>query len=133
MNKENVPVMMYLPVDTLSRFRAVAREMFPEDGEDAPSLLLSMFVEAMSDKSQWCVFIPGLPAETRQTWQNIANQMYDSIYDAAKVTPDMSAFGAYRSIFEEALKARRMDALDAVAVMIIGGRYGQTQFKREKN
>lgn len=132
MSKTNVPVMMYLPSETLDRFRRVARDMFPEDGENAPSLLLSMFVESISDPSQWCVFIPGLPAEAKQTWQSIANRMYDSVYDAAKVAPDMSVFGVYRSIFEEALKARRMDALDAVAVMILGGRYGQTEFKREK-
>lgn len=113
-NGKIVEVKMLVPADKLAAFRRAASDIFPEEHpQDAASLLISMFVTYMGDESVWTLFIPGLPNQARQAWQNIANEFAARLSRSAEETvPD-----PLRK-FANAARGGKLDAADAVAIVV---------------
>lgn len=113
----------------MERFKAEARKIFPEDKEDAPSLLLSIFIEFMGKPDNWCLFIPDLPITAKQKWQKLADQTYDQLYHVAQ-NVGTAGFGAMRELLEGCLQMRRMDVADFVKLMLLTIETGNVSWQK---
>lgn len=126
---EPTTVNMVLPRDVVERFKRKAKELLPEEGEEAASVLLSIFIEFMSSPEHWCLFIPDLPAELKPMWQVHADKTYDQLYEVSK-TMGTAIFGPLRDLLEGCLQRRRMDADDFVKLMLMSIKTGTVTWQK---
>jgi hypothetical protein len=130
MNDPVIPVTMHLPKSVVERFKRKAVELIPEEREEAPSLLLTLFINYMSSDDYWCLFLPDLTREDYKKWQEMANQVYDSMYETVKYHGAGMFPGEIADLAQAVVAARRMTPDDLIKLIIISARYNQVMWKR---
>jgi len=125
MNDPVIPVTMHLPKSVVERFKAKAVELIPEEKEEAPSLLLTLFINYMSSNDYWCLFIPDLSREDYRKWQEMANQVYDALYETVKYHGAGALPGEMADMAQAVVQQRRMTPDDLIKLIIISARYNQ--------
>lgn len=125
-------IQMVVPKSAMERFKRKAREIFPDDADDAPSLLLSIFIEYMGKPDNWCLFIPDLPVSAKNKWQKLADQTYDQLYEVAR-NIGTSGFGPLRELLEGCLQMRRMDVADLVKLILMTIETGNVSWQKSND
>jgi hypothetical protein len=132
MGEEVLTVTMTLPKSVLERFKSVARQIFPEEKEEAASLLLSIFVEYMSRPDEyWCLFIPDLPANIKPLWQKHADQTYDALYEVARLSGTGVFDASMKPILEACLQMRKMTPDDLVKIILLSITSGSVKWEKQ--
>jgi len=116
---------MHLPKSVVERFKAKAVELIPEEKEEAPSLLLTLFINYMSSDDYWCLFIPDLSRQDYKKWQEMANQVYDALYETVKYHGAGALPGEMADFAQAVIQQRRMTPDDLIKLIIISARYNQ--------
>jgi hypothetical protein len=84
----------------------------------------------MSSDDYWCLFLPDLTKEDYKKWQEMANQVYDSIYETVKYHGAGMFPGEIADLAQAVIAARRMTPDDLIKLIIISARYNQVMWKR---
>jgi len=131
-SKTNDPVLevkMHLPKSVLERFRAKAKQLIPEEGDGADSLLLTMFIEFMSS-DYWCILLPDLSKEDRKWWQEIADKIYDSLYEVVRIQGTAAFPKDLGELVQAVISRRKMEAEDLIKMIVISGKHGQISWNK---
>ncbi len=130
MNDRVIPVTMYLPQSVVERFKAKAAELISEEKEEAPSLLLTLFINYMSNDDYWCLFIPDLSRQDYKKWQEMANQVYDALYESVKYHGAGALPGELADLAQAVIQQRHMTPDDLIKLIVISARYNQVTWTK---
>jgi len=125
-----IPVTMHLPKSVVERFKRKAMELIPEEKEEAPSLLLTLFINYMSNDDYWCLFVPDLTKADYQKWQSLAKEVYDALYETVKYHGAGALPGEMADLAQAVVAQRHMTPDDLIKLIIISARYNQITWTR---
>ena len=123
MNDPVIPVTMHLPKSVVERFKRKAMELIPEEKEEAPSLLLSLFVNYISSDDFWCLFLPDLSRKDYEKWQEMANQVYDALYETVKYHGAGALPGELSDLAQAVVAQRKMTPDDLIRFIIVSAKH----------